>query len=167
MRAVGIALLGFLLCGCGTTYTWRSSVPESARTVSVPTFRNETKVSELGAIAARQTLREFQREGTFKLRTGGDAALEVQGVIKSANAGIDAYNRRSGMRVASYQFEATAEVSVIDKRCGKVLINNRVYHAQTQITSGQDMARAKRDGSGRLMDDLSRQIVDDVLNLKW
>lgn len=156
-----------LLCGCGTSYSWRSSVPEAVRTVSVPIFRNESNVMELGAIASRQILREFQREGTFKIKTNGDAALEVQGVVKSTNAGISAYDRRAGMRFAAYDFEADVEVSVIDKRVGKVLINNRLFKARASFTAGQDTATAMRDASGRLMDDLSRQVVDAVLSLKW
>lgn len=156
-----------LVLGCGTSYSWRSSVPEGMRTVSVPTFRNESNVVELGAIASRQILREFQREGTFKVRTVGDAALEVQGVIKSAQPASAGYDRRSGLRMASYNFTATAEVSVIDKRKGKVLVDNRRYQAQAVFTAGQDRTTAMRDASGRLMDDLSRQVVDDILNLKW
>ena len=156
-----------LVLGCGTSYSWRSSVPEDMRTVAVPTFRNESDVVELGAIASRQILREFQREGTFKVQMTGDAALEIQGVIKSAKPASAGYDRRSGLRMASYDFIATAEVSVIDKRKGKVLIDNRRYRAQTGFTAGQDRATAMRDASGRLADDLSRQVVDDVLNLKW
>lgn len=162
---LGLALL--VLCGCGTGYCWRPSVPESARTVSVPTFRNESAVSELGVIAARQILREFQREGTFKIRTGDDAAIEVQGVIKTALSGINAYDRRSGMRVSAYKMTANAEVSVIDKRKRKVLVNNRKYVASADYTAGQDLTTAQRSASGRVMEDLARQVVDDVLNLKW
>ena len=155
------------MCGCGTDYRWRSSVPEDARTVSVPTFRNESDVSELGAVASRQILREFQREGTFRIRTNGDAALEVQGVIKSASPTLTAYNRRLGGRIAAYEIGAEAEVSVIDKRTRRVLVDNRKYRAQTAFTAGQDRTTAARDASGRLMDDLARQVVDDILNLKW
>ena len=154
------------LCGCGTGYRWRSSVPEGMRTVSVPTFRNESDVSELGAIASRQLLREFQREGTFSIRATGDAALEIQGTIKSAVAGSHAYNRRTRLRMAAFDFSAAAEVSVIDKRSHRVLIENRMYEATTSVTAGQDLTTAKRDASGRLMDELARRIVDDVLSLK-
>ena len=155
------------VCGCATDYAWKPSVPEDARTVSVPTFRNESTVSELGAIASRQLLREFQREGTFRIRPVGDAAIEIQGVIKSATGAMDAYNRRTGGRIAAYAMSAKAEISVIDKRKGKVLVDNRAYVAETEFTAGQDRTTAMRDASGRLMDDLSRQVVDDVLNLKW
>ena len=158
---------GVLVCGCATDYSWKPSVPEDARTVCVPTFRNESDVSELGAIASRQLLREFQREGTFKIRAPGDAAIEIQGVIKSTAGAMSAYDRRSGGRVAACDMSAVAEISVIDKRTRKVLVNNRKYVAQATFTAGQDRTTAMRDASGRLMDDLSRQVVGDVLNLKW
>ena len=164
--AVALAF-GVLFAGCSSSYSWRSSVPEDVRTVTVPTFRNESNVSEIGALASRQLLREFQREGTFKIRTNGNAALEVQGVIKSVSPSLAAYNRRAGGRVAAYDVRATAEISVIDKRRGKVLVDNRKYEANATFTAGQDRTTAVRDASGRLMDDLSRQVVDDILNLKW
>lgn len=156
-----------LVCGCGTSYSWRSAVPEEARTVSVPTFRNESNASELGAVATRQLLREFQREGTFRIRTAGDAALEIQGVIKSASFGMLAYDRRIYGRLAASECRAVAEVSVIDKRNRKVLVDNRKYDATTTFTSREDHTTAMRDASGRLADDLARQVVNDLLNLKW
>ena len=160
-----VLLLAF--CGCATGYSWRSSVPEEMRTVSVPTFRNESEVSELGSLAARQLLREFQREGTFKIRMTGDAALEVQGVVKSVTSLRSAYDRRSGSRVAAYTASANVEVSIIDKRNRKVLVDNRRYTAEVPFTAGQDRTTAMRDASGRLADNLARQVVDDLLNLKW
>lgn len=153
--------------GCGANYSWRSSVPADMRTVTVPTFRNESIVMELGAVASRQLLREFQREGTFKIRSADAAALEIQGVVKSATPVLDGYDRRSGARIMTYEFSAKVEVSVIDRRRGKVLVNNRLYEPRTVFTAGQDRTTAMRDASGRLMDDLSRQVVDDILNLKW
>ena len=153
--------------GCATDYSWRSSVPEEVRTVSVPTFRNESNVSEFGAVATRQLLREFQREGTFRIRASGEAAIEVQGVIKSVSPAMAAYNRRAGGRVAAYNLSATAEISVIDKRTRKVLVDNRKYVANATFTAGQDRTTAVRDASGRLADDLAQKVVDDLLNLKW
>ena len=155
------------IVGCAADYSWRTAVPEEVRTVSVPTFRNESNVSELGAVATRQLLREFQREGTFKIRMTGDSAIEVQGVIKSVTPALSAYNRRQGGRVAAYNVSATAEISVIDKRSRKVLVDNRKYVANATFTAGQDKTTAVRDASGRLADDLAQQIVDDLLNLKW
>ena len=69
------------LAGCRSPYSWTSDVPQKLRTVAVPTFRNESDVTELGVLAATQILSEFQREGTFKIARPDDAAGEVQGVI--------------------------------------------------------------------------------------
>ena len=168
LEILSLALIALCaMCGCSSSYSWRPSVPEEVRTVSVPTFRNESNVSEFGAVATRQLLREFQREGTFRIRTTGDSALEIQGVVKAVSPMLAAYNRRQGGRVASYDVSATAEVSVIDKRRGKVLVDNRKYVANAAFTAGQDRTTAVRDASGRLADDLARQVVDDLLNLKW
>lgn len=155
------------ICGCGTDYCWRSSVPKKMRTVAVPTFRNESDVSELGAVATRQLLREFQREGTFGIRSVGNAALEVQGVVKKTSGDITGYDRTTGMRVGAYRLSAEVEVSVIDKRLRKVLVNNKVYRPVTDVTIVQDATTAWRDASGRLMEELARQVVDDLLNMKW
>ena len=162
----GCMLLGGLV-GCASSYSWKPSVPQAMRSVCVPTFRNESAVSELGAIATRQLLREIQREGTFKIRNAGEAALEIQGVIKSVGSVIGAYDRQTEMVLNAYNLTAVAEVSVIDKRTHKVLADNLRFTAKTEFTSGQDLTTATRNASGRLMDDLARQVVDKLLGLKW
>ena len=137
-------------------------MPEDMRTVSVPTFRNESNVQEAGAVATRQVLREFQREGTFAIRTTDDAALQVQGVVKTVGSGLVGYDRRRGLRLGGQDAVATAVVSIVDKRRGKVLVDNRGYRATATFAAGQDSTTAQRDALGRLMEDLARQIVDDV-----
>ena len=82
-------------------------------------------------------------------------------------AGATAYNRRTYGRLYSGEVEAQVEVSVIDKREGRVLVDNRLYRARTTLVIGQDSVTAERDASGRLADALARQVVDDMLNLKW
>ena len=164
--AAAMPLLACLaLCGCGTGYRWRPGVPQEMRTVAVPTFRNESDLQEAGAVAARQLLREFQREGTFSVRQVGDAALEVQGTVVSVSVGGGAFDRRSGLRLSAQEAVVHASVSVVDKRRGKVLVNSRPYSARATYTVGQDSTTAKRDASGRMMEDLARQVVDDVLAL--
>jgi len=153
--------------GCKSGYVWRPSVPTDMRTVSVPTFRNESSLTELGSTMATQMLREFQREGTFRVRAVGDAALEVQGVVKSVGGALTVRSRRDALRQASYEVDATVEISVIDKRAHKVLMDNRRYVAHATYTASDDHATAERDAAGRLSDDLAQQVVDDILNMKW
>ena len=44
-------------------------------------------------------------------------------------------------------------------------MDNRIYSASAPFAAGQDVTTAQRDATGRLMEDLARQIVDDVLAL--
>ena len=154
------------LAGCAN-YRWTSPVPADMRTVNVPTFRNETDLLELGAVATRQVLREFQREGTFKIASADDAAIEVQGVIKSASVGRIYFKREMSMRAYEQRLVVSADVSFIDRRNGKVMVNNRKYTAETTYFSDTDMATARRDASGRAAEDLARQIVDDMTSCRW
>lgn len=166
-QLLGVFTMVALLAGCASSYSWKSNVPHELRSVSVPTFRNESSLMEIGSICTRQILREFQREGTFKITSADDAVLEIQGVVKSVGSTNTGYNRANWMRLTSADMSAVVEVSVIDKRDGKVLINNRVYKPTVSLVALQDMTTAERDASGRLADELSRMVVDDVCKMKW
>ena len=168
MRFTKIMAAALLAASSGCSlYSWRPEVPEGARTVAVSTFRNEGDVTEMGPVVARQVLREFEREGTYKIATLADCALEVQGYIKSVGSSVTAYERRTGARNRERRFNVTAVVSFIDKRNGKVLVNDRRYTASTTFLVNDDTVTGERDASGRLAEDLARQIVDDALSLKW
>lgn len=167
VRVFVVSVAAASLCGCASSYRWRPAVPAEMRTVAVPTFRNDSDLQEIGAVAARQVLREFQREGTFAVRTSAEAAVEVQGEVLSISSSNVAYNRRSRLRIAGYEMQGRFRVSVVDRKSGKVLVDNRVYSAQATYAAGSDASTANRDASGRLAEDLARQVVDDVLGLKW
>jgi hypothetical protein len=168
MRAtVFLFLTAMMVAGCKTTYSWTSAVPADRRTISVPVFRNESDVTALGGTVSRQILREFQREGTFRLASAEAAAVEVQGVIRSAKSSYQGGARQVANRVNDYRFILQAEVSVVDRISGKVLVDNRVYTAETIFAGTQDLMTGRRDASGRLAEDLARQIVDDVLACQW
>lgn len=148
--------------GCAS-YSWKSSVPAEMRTVAVPVFENRTNFSEMGPVATQYVLREFQREGTFRIKRSGASAVEVQGAItKVTRNGID-YDRGYGMRASEYRLFVEAEVSLIDKTSGKVLLDNRHYTAETTFLTQGDLLTGQRNASFRIAQSLARQIVDDVV----
>lgn len=167
MKFIPLALCVALLAGCGSSYRWRSSVPADRRSVYVPTFRNESGLQEIGAISARQLLREIQREGTFRIARAEDAAIEIQGTIKSISSKSEAYNRRENRRTSGYDMKCTAEITIVDKITDEVIVAGRTYTAETTFAAGHDLTTAQRDASGRVADILSRRIVDDILRIDW
>jgi hypothetical protein len=152
--------------GC-SSYRWTSRVPEELRSVAVPTFENRTEASELGPIVTQYTLREFQKEGTFKIKRTGDSAIEIQGVIVKANRGGIVYNRSYGMRAKEYRYTVTAEVSIINKDSGKVLQEARKYYAETTFITHDDFLTAQRNAAQRIASELARQIVDDTVSYPY
>ena len=154
-----------LAAGC-RAYVWTSSVPEDLRKVAVPTFRNESDVTELGNVVARQVLREFQREGTYRIASHDDCAIEIQGVLKDASQHTVAYERKTGLRTREHSLSVVAEVSFVNRKTGQVLVDNRRYRARTTFLANDDVLTAQRDASGRIAEDLARQIVDDALAIK-
>ena len=159
-------LLVLALTGC-TSYRWTSSVPKELRTVAVPVFENRTSSAELGPIVSQYVLREFQREGTFAIRRAGDSSLEVQGVIVKASRDPAAFNRGYGSRASEYRYTVTAEVSLINKDTGKVLLNNRRYVAETTFLTRGDLLTTQRDAAARIAQEFARQIVDDVTSFDY
>ena len=155
------AALALLAGGCAS-YTWKSSVPDDKRTVTVTVFRNSSAVTELGNLCTRELGRELQREGTFRLSREG--ALELQGEVVSSGGGSLQYGERSyGQRYTNGRLQATVKVSLIDKREGKVLWNDRTFSGETGLLhGGRDSVSIERDASGRLAEDIARQIVDEL-----
>ena len=165
-RLSSLASVALLLVGC-SSYRWTSNVPEELRTVAVPVFENRTSSAELGPIVTQYVLREFQREGTFSIRRSGDSALEVQGSIVKASRDPAAFNRGYGSRASEYRYTVTAEVSLINKDTGKVLLNNRRYMAETTFLTRGDLLTTQRDAAARIAQEFARQIVDDVTSFAY
>lgn len=165
MKIWASAVFSVLLTGCA--YNWHPVVPDGLRTIVVPTFENRSEVTELGAVATRQILREIQREGTFAVGSGDRSALELQGVIESSRSKAQGDRRLVGSRGVSADLEVVARVSLIDKARGAILFDNRTYRAVAQYTSGDDVMTGERNASGRAAEDLARQIVDDIVMFNY
>ena len=162
-----VALLAVtLLSGCAG-YTWGTSVPKEYRKVSVPVFENMTAVSEIGPIVTQYTLREFQREGSFRIVRPENAAIEVQGVLRSMRREGVAYDRGEGMRASEYRYVVVADVTFVDKKNGKVLLERKGIKGETTFLTNDDLLTGQRNASFRIADDIARQVVNDALAIPF
>ena len=160
------SLAAALLSGCAG-YTWGTSVPKEYRKVSVPVFENMTMVSEIGPIVTQYTLREFQREGSFKIVRPEDAVIEVQGVLRSMTRSGIAYERGEGMRASEYRYAIVADVTFVDKKNGKVLLERKGIKGETTFLTNDDLLTGQRNASFRVADDIARQVVNEALELPF
>lgn len=153
-----------LLSGCAG-YTWGTSVPEEYRTVAVPVFENLTSFSELGPIVTQYTLREFQREGSFKVVRPSEAAIEVQGVVQSMKRGAASYDRTGSLRASEYRYVVSADVTFVDKRNGKVLLERKGITGETTFLTQNDLLTGQKNASARIAQDIARQVVNEAVAL--
>lgn len=162
-----VAAVAAMFCSGCSGYRWGTSVPEEYRKVAVPVFENDTQVSEMGPIVTQYTLREFQREGSFKIVRPEDAAIEVQGVLRSMTRGGVAYDRGEGMRASEYRYTISADVYFIDKRNGKVLRECRGIKGETTFLTQDDLLTGQKNAAFRIASDIARQIVNEAAALAF
>ena len=159
--SVSLGAAAAFVTGCAI-YTWGTSVPEEYRTVSVPVFENLTEVAEMGPAVTQCTLREFQREGTFKVVRQGDAAIEVQGVVRKMVRGGVAYDRGHGMRATEYRYMVVADVTFVDKLNGKVLLERRGLMGEPTFLTQNDLLTGQKNATARIAQDIARQVVNEA-----
>lgn len=160
--------LGALIFAAGCAgYSWGTSVPAEYRTVAVPVFENLTSVSELGPIVTQYTLREFQREGTFKVVRPAEAAIEVQGVLRKMDRNGVSFDRGVGMRASEYRYEVVADISYVDKLNGKVLLERKGVQAATTVLTQKDLLTGQKNAAPRIAEAFAHQIVNDAIALPF
>ena len=164
---VAAALCAMLLAAGCAGYTWGTSVPEEYRTVAVPVFENLTEVSEMGPMVTQYTLREFQREGTFRIARSEDAAIEVQGVLSKMARGGVSYDRGKGMHAKEYRYVISADVTFVDKKNGKVLLERKGITGETTFLTQNDLLTGQKNAAARIAHDIAKQIVNDAVALPF
>ena len=161
VKALAVAAI-LVQAGCAS-YSFRSNVPEELRTIAVPVFENDSGFPELDAVVTQYVLREFQREGTFKLARYENASVRLTGKLVSSRHESFTYDRNYNSRASEYRYTVTVRISLWEAGSGKMLINNQPISAQTTFLTQGDMLTGLQDAYPRVAKELSRKIVDTVL----
>jgi hypothetical protein len=154
---------GLLMSGCGT-YHATSGVPAELRTIAVPVFENKTGYPEFGAIATQHTLREIQRQGSFKIAPMESASLKLLCSVHSENRGLS-FNRTYGTRASENRFRLIASVTLVERGTGKFLLDNVPIEASTTFMTYDDLLTGMQNAAPRVAEELSRNILDTILAL--
>ena len=158
-----LALTALILAAGCASYRFTSKVPAEMRTIAVPVFENESDFPELDAIATQYTLREFQREGTFKIKPTKEAAYKLIGCVTRANPKSLTYDRNYNSKTSEYQHTVVVKITLIETSSGKILIDDLPIKARTTFLTQGDMLTGMQDAYPRIAKELSRSIVDTVL----
>lgn len=116
-----LAGCGYALVGAG-----RGNLPETASTISIPTFVNETIRVGLEQRVTDAVLREMSARTKLKPVKAGDGPdLELTGRLMSYS--VSAVRFDSDGKALEYEIAVTAQVRLFDKKADKVLFENNGY----------------------------------------
>lgn len=161
--ALSLAVL-FLVTGCAG-YHIGATVPkkmEGIHTLAVPTFHNETLVPRLESLAASTTVRAFQQDGTFQIRSSEEADAIVEGTIASI--------RRRGARsvrsdvVKQQEYNLTVSIVYLVKRrtSGETISEGTVIGNTSFFVSGNDVNQDERQAIPLAIENAATRIVGRV-----
>jgi len=165
LMSLGLAIAwSVMLAGCAS-YRITSDVPDELRTIAVAVFENETGYPETSAIVTQYVLREFQREGTMKIKSwrNEDSSLKLQGIIKRGEMTPVRFDRSYGSRAAENRYTLIAEITLVERSTGKLLLDAVEVHGSTTFLTYDDMLTGMQNAYPRIAKELSRAIVDTVL----
>jgi len=161
---LSFAAVALVIAGAGcASYRFKSTVPQELRTISVPVFENASGYPEIDAVVTEYVLREFQREGTFKIKNIDDSSLKLLGKLVKTDLTPLRYDRNYGSRASEYRYTLVAEITLVERSTGKLLMDGVQIKANTTFMTHGDMLTGMQDAYPRIAKDLSRSIVDAVL----
>jgi len=150
--------------GCANyNYHFGSSVPEELRTITVPVFENGSGFPEIDAIVTQYVLREIQREGTFAISPPESASLKLLGKLRKTDLQPIVFDRNYSARASEYRYTLVAEITLVERGSGKLLLNAVPVKASTTFITRGDMLTGLQDAYPRVAKELARSIVDMVL----
>lgn len=165
-RPLGIVLLS-LLGGCGYhTAGHGGQLPESVKTVAIPTFKNETPTYRIEQMLTSSVVHEFTGRTHYRILNdpSDDADATLRGTVLSTSASPLAYDTPTG-RAASVLVVVSLRVSLTDRN-GKVLYENPAYLFREQYEVSQDLSSFFEEDSPafrRLSQDFARTLVSNIL----
>ncbi len=162
---LAVTLLFQAACGYHTA-GHAVQLPESVKTIAVPSFKNETPTYRIEQMLTASVVREFTTRTRYHIvnDTGDDADATLRGTVLSTAASPLTYDTASG-RAASVLVVVSMRVILTD-RSGKVLYQNPAYLFREQYEVSQDLTTFFEEDSPafrRLSQDFARTLVSNVL----
>lgn len=154
-----------LFSGCAS-YKLGSNVPENCREIAVPIFENASGLPEVGSFATQAILAEMLRDGTFTPCGLDSAKVKLLGKVTRAEWIPIRYDRNVALQTSEYRLELTAEITLVEKSTGKLLLDRVPVTADTTFLSRNDLQTGMHDAMPRASAQLAKTVVA-MLNNAW
>lgn len=158
--AVVLALL--LAPACGYHLGGKATlIPDTVHTIAIPAFGNGTVRYPLARLLPADIAREFHSRTRYTIVTdAGQADAVLKGVVTNV-ATIPATSDPVTGRATSLQVVVAIQISLTDRRTGKLLYsNNSEYRERYEVATD---LKAYFDESGTALQRVSRDVAQSVV----
>lgn len=155
-----IMLLGSVALMAGCSYSFKSTLPEHVKTLSIDVFDNETMEIGLEGKVSDKIVEEFALDGRVKVSDyTPDARLEGK-IVKYDKRAIN-YGSDDGI----YEFRMNIEVefSCKDLKTGENLAGPMPMKTSLDYQVFGSLASSEKDAQEELAGELAKEIVHEVL----
>lgn len=147
-----------LLSSC---YSFRGQVAGDIKTLAIPTFMNESTEFGLSETVTDELIRGFQKDGTLRITSEGQADAIVMGTLIEAKD--EPYSARSGTEITvdEYRFSMTCRIDLVIRETGETKWTQS-FPAWSIYPYGGDLSnrdQAVKDATTKLVEDLLNKIV--------
>lgn len=163
-RCLAPALIGlaFLTAGCAN-YRVGSSLPPDVKSIYVPTFVNRTGEPRLEAATTRAAIARFQSDGTLVIAERGDADVVLDVLLTSLTMEPLRFAEDSVKTATEYRMTVLADMTVTHQQTGEVILKKSRVKGEADFIPTGDLFSAKRDNLPEVADDLSRRLVEGLV----
>lgn len=137
-----------------------------ARSIQINPIGNQTVEPRLGEAVTAALRKQFQRDATYRLASGGDSDIVVSGVIVRYDRQELSFLPDDVLTVRDYRVGLTAQITARERTSGRVLLDQPVT-GRAVLRVGQDLASAERQALPLLAEDLARSVVALLADGTW
>jgi len=170
MKAFALILftLSFgMLTGCvGYVAGPTNGLSAGTQSVRVEFFKNETLEPRLVVAVNRALERNLQQDGTYALKTQGNADLVVTGELTQFLRSGVSYTPGDSLSVKDYSMSLTAHIKVTRPSTGEVVYEGDITGNST-VRVGNDLTAGQRQAVPIIADHLARQATSLIVDGKW
>jgi outer membrane lipopolysaccharide assembly protein LptE/RlpB len=156
--ALGLALLGVGLAGCG--YSFRGNLPDHIKTVAVPVFTNKTGEPGVETLLTSAVVEAFASNGRLRVVKPEDADAILDGDVVGYHVLSIAFDNQANVR--QYRLIVTMNIRLRDVRRSSILFEQQSLRekADFQILGAVSQTISAEEGAVRTAaTEIGRSIV--------
>ncbi len=153
-----------ILNGC-FGYKLGSTPPAGVRNIYIPMFKNLTTRQEITADVTNGIARRFRTDGTVKVTDKEAADAILYGTITEYKREVVSYSNND----VGKEFRITIYVDIVlkDAKTGKVILKSNHIDGQAITSIGINQSESEKQILPEIIRDLSKNVVEAVLESQW